>query len=190
MSQDTHTEPATYLLILSEREALAWVLEKERMAFPARRRAEVDRLAVGDRLILLTTRGCWHNPTRDRTRIIGTAEVTSPVRAFDDPVTIAGRDFTRGCDLKVERVTPYRTGVEVTPLVPELEVFPDTGPGAWAVRIRRPLVRLGSADTELLTRRLEAVAGDPAELVPEYVERVREAVQDRRAGAESSQTAR
>lgn len=98
MSQETHTEPAaTYLLILSEREAVAWVLEKERMAFPARRRAEVDRL------ILLTTRGCWHNPTRDRTRLIGTAEVTSPVRALDEPVTIAGRDFTRGCDLKVER---------------------------------------------------------------------------------------
>ena len=38
---------ATYLLVLSEREAVAWVLEKERMAFPARRRAEVDRLAVG-----------------------------------------------------------------------------------------------------------------------------------------------
>ena len=171
MSQETHTEPAaTYLLILSEREAVAWVLEKERMAFPARRRAEVDRL------ILLTTRGCWHNPTRDRTRLIGTAEVTSPVRALDEPVTIAGRDFTRGCDLKVGRVTPYRTGVEVAPLVPELEVFPDTRPGAWAVRIRRPLVQLGRADTDLLTRRLDTVVGDPAELVPEYVAKVREAL--------------
>ena len=179
MSQDERTEtyPAsTYLLILSEREAVAWVLSQQRMAFPARRRAEIDRLAVGDRLILLTTRGCWHNPTRDRTRLIGTAEVTSPVRALDDTVTIAGRDFTRGCDLKLERVTPYRTGVEVAPLVPELEVFPDTRPGAWAVRIRRPLVQLGRADTELLTGRLAAVAGDPAELVPDYVEKVREAV--------------
>lgn len=46
----------------------------------------------------------------------------------------------------------------------------------WAVRIRRPLVRLGRADTDLLTRRLEAVAGDPAELAPEYVEKVREAL--------------
>lgn len=173
------TDPATYLLILSERQAVAWVLEKERMAFPARRRAEVDRLAVGDRLVLLTTRGCWHNPTRDRTRIIGTAEVTSPVRMLDDPVTIAGRAFTQGCDLRVEQVTPYRTGVEMAPLVPELEIFPDTRPGAWAMRIRRPLVRLGSADTDLLTRRLEAVAGDPAELVPEYVEKIRKATAHR-----------
>ena len=156
MSRDAHTGPAaTYLLILSEREALAWVMEKERMAFPARQ----------------------------------SAEVTSPVRVLDESVTIAGRDFTRGCDLKVERVTPYRTGVEVTPLVPELEIFPDTRPGAWTVRIRRPLLRLGGADTELLTRRLEAVVGDPAELVPEYVERVREAVQGRRVVAESSQAA-
>ena len=98
------------------------------------------------------------------------------MRDFDDPVTIAGRDFTRGCDLRVERVTPYRTGVEVAPLVPELEVFPDTRPGAWAVRIRRPLVQLGAADTELLIRRLEAVAGEPAALVPEYVTKVGQAL--------------
>ncbi|GAA1461811.1 hypothetical protein NE857_13380 [Nocardiopsis exhalans] len=171
--------PSTYLLILSEREAVAWVLAHERMAFPATRRAEVDRLAVGDRLILLTTRGCWHNPTRDRTRLIGLAEVTTPVRAFEDPVTIAGRDFNRGCDLKLERVTSYRTGVEVAPLVPELEVFPDTRPGAWAVRIRRPLVQLGAADTDLLTSLVEEAAGDPAELIPAYLEKVREAAASR-----------
>ena len=73
-------------------------------------------------------------------------------------------------------MTPYRTGVEVAPLVPELEVFPDTRPGAWAVRFRRPLVQLGRADTDLLTQRLDTVVGDPAELVPEYVAKVHEAL--------------
>jgi hypothetical protein len=173
----TETDPVgTYLLILSEREAVAWVLRTSRMAFPATRRAEVERLKVGDRLLLLTTRGCWHNPTRDRTRVIGLAEVTSSVRFYDEPVTIAGRDFTRGCGLRLESVTPYRTGVELAPLVPELEVFPDTRPGAWAVRIRRPLVQLGPADVELLTRELGKIAGAPEDHVPEYVEKVRLAV--------------
>lgn len=166
----------TYLLILSEREAVAWVLRRQQMAFPSTRRAEVERLAVGDRLLLLTTRGCWHNPTRDRTRIIGTAEVSSPVRTYEEPVTIAGRDFPRGCDLRLDNVTPYRTGVELSPLVPELAAFPDTRPGAWAVRIRRPLLELGRADARLLTGELAQVAGDPVELVPEYVEKVRAAV--------------
>lgn len=36
-------------------------------------------------------------------------------------------------------------------------------------------MRLGSADTGLLTRWLEEMTGDPAELVPEYVEKIREA---------------
>ncbi|WDZ88843.1 hypothetical protein [Nocardiopsis sp. HUAS JQ3] len=43
----TEPEPvSTYLLILSEREAVAWVLRTSRMAFPATRRAEVERLKV------------------------------------------------------------------------------------------------------------------------------------------------
>ncbi|MFD6949105.1 hypothetical protein A6A08_07015 [Nocardiopsis sp. TSRI0078] len=177
-----HTEPEpanTYLLILSEREAVAWVLRTSRMAFPATRRAEVERLKVGDRLLLLTTRGCWHNPTRDRTRVIGLAKVTSPVRAYDEPVTIAGRDFTRGCGLRMEALSPYRTGVELVPLVPRMEAFPDTRPGAWAVRLRRPLLQLSAADADLLTQEINKAAGAPEDLVPEYVEKVRLAVSGR-----------
>ncbi|MFO7252224.1 MAG: hypothetical protein DIU60_015865, partial [Actinomycetes bacterium] len=86
-----------YLLILGEREAVAWVLRESRMAFPPTQRREVDRLTVGDELFLLTTRGCWHNPTRDRTRVIGRAWVTGPVEPYGEPLTIAGREFTRGC---------------------------------------------------------------------------------------------
>lgn len=52
------------------------------MAFPQRRRAEVDALAVGDELLLLTTRSCFHNPERDRTPVIGRAVVTVQVRNF------------------------------------------------------------------------------------------------------------
>jgi hypothetical protein len=37
----------SYLLILGDRQAIAWVLREQRMAFPATSRAEVSRLAVG-----------------------------------------------------------------------------------------------------------------------------------------------
>ncbi|HKF79950.1 MAG TPA: hypothetical protein VKB17_03920, partial [Thermoleophilaceae bacterium] len=66
---------ATYLLILGEREALAWVLREQRMAFSARRARSASALTLGDRLLLYTTRGCFHNPTRDRGRVIGAGEV-------------------------------------------------------------------------------------------------------------------
>jgi hypothetical protein len=44
---------ASYLLLIGEREALAWILREARMAFPQRRRPEVDNVAVGDELLLL-----------------------------------------------------------------------------------------------------------------------------------------
>ena len=77
-----------YLLILGEREALAWVLKAQRMAFPSTTRKEVQRLKVGDTVFLVTTRGCFPNPTRDRTRVIGQAQVTSPVEALDPPLSL------------------------------------------------------------------------------------------------------
>ena len=59
-------------------------------------------LTTGDELFLLTTRGCWHNPTRDRTRVIGRARVATGVETYARPVSIAGRDFTRGCGIDVD----------------------------------------------------------------------------------------
>ncbi|WP_181019914.1 hypothetical protein [Nonomuraea typhae] len=56
----------------------------------------MNGLKIGDELLVLTTRGCWHNPGRDRTRVIGRAHVTSAVRTYETPVTIAEGEFTRG----------------------------------------------------------------------------------------------
>lgn len=100
----------SYLLILAERVAVAWVFRTSRMAFPATRRPEVEQLAVDDELFLLTTRGCWHNPSRDRTRVIGRAVVASPVRVLSEPLNLVDRTFTRGCSLKITSLTPYLTG--------------------------------------------------------------------------------
>ncbi|WJK33373.1 hypothetical protein [Solwaraspora sp. WMMA2065] len=46
---------AAYLVVLGERAAIRWVLEQQRMAFPATPRAEVAALAAGDRLLLYAT---------------------------------------------------------------------------------------------------------------------------------------
>lgn len=85
---------AMHLLVIGEREALAWILREERMAFPSWR-IPVKRLAIGDRLLMLTTRGCYHNPGRDATLVMGRAEVTSLPITLDNPVMVAGHTFHR-----------------------------------------------------------------------------------------------
>ncbi|WP_241661245.1 hypothetical protein [Thermomonospora catenispora] len=143
------------------------------MAFPTTARAEVDRLAAGDELLMYATRGAFGNPTRDRGRVIGRAVVTSPVVALEEPVVFGEREFPRGCRLRVETLAPWGSGVELRPLVERLEAFPD--PRSWSVRLRRPLLWLPKADAALLARELAAVAGDPAAHVAGYRARARAA---------------
>ncbi|WP_328814363.1 hypothetical protein [Nonomuraea cypriaca] len=163
----------SYLLILGEREAVAWVLRESRMAFPSRSRSEVAKLKIGDDLFILTTRGCWHNPARDRTRIIGHAKVATSVVTYDEPVTIAGRVFTRGCELSIKTLTPYLTGIELVPLVPQLDAFPDKRSGAWFIRLRRPLLEISDDDAQLLRHELRNVCRDAATVIPEYLAAIR-----------------
>jgi hypothetical protein len=137
-----------YLLVLGERTAIRWVLEQERMAFPATPRAEVRALRPGDRLFLYATRGAWNNPTRDRGRIIGMATSADPVVTLDPPVEIAGRTFYSGCALCIDGVVPYPRGLEVQPLVNRLEAFPK--PHAWSIYLRRALLCLPDGDRALL----------------------------------------
>ena len=149
----------TYLLIIGERRALAWVVEHERMAFAANRASSALQLAVGDELLLYTTRGAFHNPTRDRGRIMGSATVASEVQPFDQPIQVAGREFTHGCDIEILSLAPYRQGVDLADRVAELDVFPD--PASWSARMRTTLLPLGRSDATRLRRALRSVAEDP-----------------------------
>ncbi|MBE1586763.1 hypothetical protein ACFPOI_51355 [Nonomuraea angiospora] len=164
---------SSYLLILGEREAVAWVLRESRMAFPPRSRREVAKLKVGDDMLIVTTRGCWHDPKRDRTRVIGLAEATTSVVAYDEPVKIAGRDFTRGCELNIEMLAPYLTGIELVPLIPQLDAFPDKREGVWPIRLRRPLLEISNADAQLLRQELTTISRDAATVIPEYLASIR-----------------
>jgi hypothetical protein len=112
--------PKTSLLIISERSALAWVLKEERMAFPGGRIGSARELAVDDRLLLYTTRGCFHNPTRDRGRVIGVARVRTEVEELREPVRLADRHLTAGCSIEIEALARLHHGLELAPLVPRL----------------------------------------------------------------------
>lgn len=146
----------TFLLPIADREPLAWILAEQRTAFPPWRAREAEEIGPGDRLLLYTTRGCFHNPTRDRGRIIGLATVTASSSKLRNPVRFGDREYTVGVPFAIERLAPLRQGVELSPLVQRLSSFPN--PRAWSGRMRRALVPLTSEDADLLVRELEQVA--------------------------------
>lgn len=145
---------AAYLLVLGEREAILWVLSNERMAFPATPRREVSALQPGDELVLLTTRNAYHNPTRDRTRVIGTATVQSKITQLNPQVEIASRTFASGCQIKLETLAPYSTGPEIGLLAPQIHAL--RGNKNWGMLLRKPLVPIDESDVILLKRELQS----------------------------------
>jgi hypothetical protein len=155
------------LLVIGERTALAWVLGEQRMAFSANRRTEAARLRAEDELLLDTTGGTYHNRTRDRGRLIGEATVLATVAELDEPGRFLDRESPIGCPFRVERLAPLREGVELAPLVPDLESFPD--PASWSARMRRPLVPLTEADTLRLRRDVDAIAGPSEQVLGPYL---------------------
>jgi hypothetical protein len=109
-------------------------------------------LEIGDELLIYTTRSCFHNPPRDRGRVMGLALVGSKVHDLDEPVVFGEHRYTSGCTLDIQGVASLHDGVELSPLVPQLHAFPDKR--AWYFWLRRPLVRLDDHDTALLKRQL------------------------------------
>lgn len=159
---------ASYLLVIGDREALAWVLSAQRTAFPSDRRMEVRALRPADRLFIYTTRACFKNPNRDRGRVIGTASVASPVTPLDDPPSFFNRVFPVGCALRLATLAPYQEGVELAPLTPHLDAFDGSG-HLWSMRLRRPLVPLTKTDAAKLDERLDRLQRTPAEVLGPYL---------------------
>jgi hypothetical protein len=122
------------------------------MAFPAHRAAEARALPLGHRLFLYTTRGCFHNPTRDRGRIIGSATIESRACDLAEPVHLADRAFTVGCRLAIPKLVPRGTGIELAPLVQNLATFQKKH--AWSARMRQTLVPVAAEDIPLLDQLL------------------------------------
>jgi len=159
---------ASYLLVLGDRRALAWVLRKERMAFAPRWRSLAAQLRPGDGLLLYATRGCFGNPTRDRGELIGEASVLTAAEELSKPVTLGQRTLSLACGISVDSLTPLRSGVELAPLVSRLRAF--RRDRAWAGQLRRPLLPLPEEDVRLLRKLLTPRTRSPAEVLGEYLD--------------------
>lgn len=159
---------SSYLLVLGERRALAWVLEEQKMAFASRWTRGARQLEPGDELILYATRGCFGNPTRDQSQVIGTAVVTSPVARLRRPIEIADRSLPQACKLRIEGVVPLLDGVDFVPLLPRLKSLHKDR--SWAGQLRRPVVPLVQADAAMLRRLLSKRTRSRAEVLPAYRE--------------------
>jgi hypothetical protein len=146
-----------YLLLISDREPLAWLLTKQRMAFPAGRRGLVSQLAEGDRLFLYTTRSCFRNPRRDTGRVFGEAQISTAVRELDEPVIFGDRSYPLGCGIHISGLAPRDTGPELRTLVNAMHLFPNSE--NWSVYIRRVLVPLDKHDAALVTAQLAPLLG-------------------------------
>src|SRR4051812_2632068 len=104
-------------------------------------------LRTGDQCFLYTTRGCFHNPNIDRGRVMGCGIVLGPVQQIE-PVSIGRFEITHACPLEIRSVAPFRSGVDLGPLVPQLEVFPD--PTQWAIRLRTTTLSLPEPDARTI----------------------------------------
>jgi hypothetical protein len=123
---------------------------------------------MGDELFIYTARGAFKNPTRDRGRVVGRAVVTSAVTEFDEPVEISGREYPRGCEIRVETLAPWQSGVDLAAFVDQLKAFPN--PKAWSIYLRRPLLHLPPRDARLLERRLEPLVGTLNDNIQGYLD--------------------
>lgn len=157
-----------FLLVISDMDALGWILSQQCMAFAPSRYRLINLLTAGDRLALYTTRGCFHSPNRDRGRVIGTATVSSPLEPLDPPVTFRDREFNRGCSLRLDRLVPVGQGPELAALAASLHTFP----GVWAPHIRRTLVPLDHQDYETVEHALEPVISPTETALATYLEMI------------------
>jgi hypothetical protein len=144
---------ASYLLPIADREPLIWILRERRTAFPVYRRRDAERLGRGDRLLLYTTRGCFHNPTRDRGRVIGVATIKRRAKDLAEPVRFGEKDFPIGVDLAFEALVSKGEGVELAPLITSLpKSF--SNPAAWSASLRRALVPFDDKEAEQIAAKL------------------------------------
>lgn len=160
-----HQNP--HLAVIGDREALVWVLENERIAFPRPRYHHIfPTLAEGDVLYLYTTRGCYKNPTRDRGLVIGSAVVGGPMTTAEDPLHIGDRELPLEAPITVQTLAPVERGIHLADEVARLSSFPK--PASWSVYLRRSLLQLTEKDAQRFDRLLRPYAGRATDQLAGY----------------------
>lgn len=158
---------SAWLLPIADREPLRWIVAEQRTAFGARHQQEAARLRPGDTLLLYTTRGCFHNPTRDRGRIAGRAEIRTVVQELPEPVRFDAREFPLGVEFRIDLLAKPREGVALADVVQGLTAsFPNSD--AWSAYLRRALVPLDDHDAEVLADLLAPIARPYTDVAEEY----------------------
>lgn len=138
--------------VFGEIEGLRWVLEHRRMAFPASAASRVAGMDSGDQAVLYLSRGAFHNPTRDVSRLGGIVRVTSAPRR-GRPVTIAGREFEWFAEIQPEMLLPERQGPAVKALADGLDLV--KRPEVWGQYFRTSPIEVGEKDFEVMARKIE-----------------------------------
>lgn len=104
--------------------------------------------------MIYATRGCWHNPTRDRAQVVAVGSVASPVSHTS--VDVAGETMPQHCDLALDVVLAERGGIPFTDLVGRLSVT--KGRDNWGPVLRRTIVALADRDIVTVRRAVDKAA--------------------------------
>ena len=126
-------------------------------------------LALGDRLFLYTTRGCFRNPKTGRSRVIGEVTVSGQVGPLESSVSFGERTYTVGCPLEITGLVDRGDGVDMVDSWGELDLFAGLEPQTWGVRMRRVLVPISPRDAGVLHRKLSRRMKDPNTARPSYL---------------------
>jgi len=118
---------------------MEWVIDHGRMAVGSRVKSLPER---GDRLVLYASRGAFHNPTRDRARVIGLGITKSAPQ--NRPVVVAGSPYERSFGIEVDQLAEPREGLDFVSLVPRLDFI--VKKESWGGALRRPVVRINERD--------------------------------------------
>lgn len=151
MSADSDGGRRRWVWVFGTIEGLRWVLQNQQMAFPPSAASRARRIQKGDQAVLYTSRGAYHNPTRDDTRLAGVATVTGPCEPVER-LKIAGREFTWACPVRVDTQLPEREGPAVREVAPQLELV--KRPDVWGQYFRHSPRELSEHDWHVLTSTL------------------------------------
>jgi hypothetical protein len=149
-------EPGYWVWVFGEIAALRWVVEHRQMPFAGHQQRRLAAMRAGDRAVLYTTRGAFHNPTRDQARLVGLVTVDASPSQADQPVAFGDREFTWACPIRIELLLPERTGASVRALVPDLDLVKK--PHAWSSYFRQSPIRIGQDDFERMSAALGTVS--------------------------------
>ncbi|MDV8015621.1 hypothetical protein R4P70_30315 [Rhodococcus sp. IEGM 1241] len=161
---------ATHLVVLGNAEAVRWVLKNQRMAFSEVGRRTASRLSRGDTLVFYAGVKCWPalgGKVRPKAGImIGSAVVLTEVARLRTAAQVGGRKFEYGCEVFFERLAALGSGLSISDVKNDLELT--AGRANYGQVLRRTPILLSSADTALLSARLESVTAPYEDSVGAY----------------------